>query len=70
MPPRSKMVLAPGVAPELGAALALAGGPAGLARILLVSRQTVHRYMTGARPLDGVALFAVRAFVAHPSDYC
>ena len=68
-PPGSKRILSAGVPAELGAALALAGGPTALARILLVSRQTVHRWMTGDRKLEGAALFGVRAFVRRSSDF-
>jgi DNA-binding transcriptional regulator YdaS (Cro superfamily) len=68
MPRPWKRLLAPGVPAELGAAIALAGGPTALARVLQVSPVSVHRWMTGSRPLAGPALFAVRAIVAHPED--
>jgi hypothetical protein len=70
MPRQSPTAVAPGVPRELADALFVAGGPLALARILQVSRNTVQRWKCGARPLDGAALFAVRAYVRHWKDYC
>lgn len=55
--------IAPGVPVVLSRALLLAGGPLALAKILGVSRNTVQRWKSGTRPLDGVALYAICAFV-------
>jgi len=65
---RPTRALAPGVPVELAAAIAIAGGPSALARALNVTPVTVSRWISGARPLVGTALFAIRAIVAHPED--
>lgn len=66
---RQRRPLADGVPLELAAAVDAAGSVAALARVLQVDRQTVHRWIAGQRAVDGLALFAVRAFLRHPGDY-
>lgn len=65
---RQTRPLAPGVPVDLAAAIQAAGSQAALARALNVTPVTVSRWISGARPLVGTALFAIRAIVAHPED--
>ena len=49
--------------------IAQQGNVVAAAATLSVAVSTLHRWRDGSRPLQGVALVAVEAVLAHPKDY-